>query len=280
MSDSLEISSEDSTSNHNQSDHFVRSRWSHVLALAEQLRHNTEVQKNEQLRQYAFDIPLSDDRHTSLTHAAHVKSFENALLFAKTGNFNLDNLSENFLDLKRTFNHMLELNKNDISQVALATSITKTALLMILRSIESIVEVMTKELPIHGRLLVDWYSAAQVLDLLINDSDWLVQPRKAHWAMRVCNETLTWARGVFNENYRTKSTSTSDTRKDCCSERLVAALIGSPVVPINLALTFSFAEISVKAFVNMIADGTISTSRTRRRMSHDFLFPSEHIEHQ
>ncbi|CAF5155764.1 unnamed protein product, partial [Rotaria magnacalcarata] len=48
MSDSLEISSEDSTSNHNQSDHFVRSRWSHVLALAEQLRHNTEVQKNEQ----------------------------------------------------------------------------------------------------------------------------------------------------------------------------------------------------------------------------------------
>jgi len=23
--------------------------------------------------------------------------------------------------------------------------------------------------------------------------------------MQVCNETLTWARGVFNENYRTKS---------------------------------------------------------------------------
>lgn len=225
MSESSSISNEDSTSNNHQSDHFVRSRWSHVLALAEQLRHNTEVQKNEQLRQYAFDIPSSTDRHTSSAHAAHVKSFENALLFAKTGNFNLDNLSEKFLDLKRTFNHMLGLNKNDISQVTLATSITKTALLMILRSIESIVEVMTKgtrkfptlnslishirsrqkELPIHGRLLVDWYNAAQVLDLLINDPDWLVQPRKAYWAMQVCNETLTWARGVFNENYRTHS---------------------------------------------------------------------------
>jgi len=121
---------------------------------------------------------------------------------------------------------MLELNKNDIKQVTLATSITKTALLMILRSIESIVEVSTKntrkfptlnslishirsrqtELPINSRLLVDWYNAAHVLDLLVNDPDWLVQPRKAYWAMQVCNETLTWARGVFNENYRTKST--------------------------------------------------------------------------
>jgi hypothetical protein len=205
---------------------FAVSRWSNVLALADQLRHNTEIQKNEQLRQYAFNIPSINDRQKShVAHANHVKSFENALLFAKTGNFNLDNLSEKFLDLKHTFNHMLELNKNDVKQVTLATSITKTALLMILRSIESIVEVSTKntrkfptltslisyirsrqtELPIHGRLLVDLYNAAHMLDLLVNDSDWLVQPRKAYWAMQVCNETLTWTRGVFNENYRTKS---------------------------------------------------------------------------
>ena len=54
-------------------------------------------------------------------------------------------------------------------------------------------------------MLVDWYTAAHMLDLLVNDSDWLVQPRKAHWAMQVCNETLAWTRGVFNENYRRKS---------------------------------------------------------------------------
>jgi hypothetical protein len=120
---------------------------------------------------------------------------------------------------------MLELNKNDIKQVTLATSITKTALLMILRSIESIVEVSTKntrkfptltslisyvrscqtELPVHGRLLVNWYNVVHMLDLLVNDPDWLVQPRKAYWTMQVCNETLTWARGIFNENYRTTS---------------------------------------------------------------------------
>jgi hypothetical protein len=205
---------------------FARSRWSHVLALADQLRHNTEIHKNEHLRQYAFDIPSTDDRQkSSLAHADHVKSFENALLSAKTGNFNLDNLSEKFIDLKRTFNHMLELNKNDIQQVKLATTITRTALLMILRSIECIVEVSTRstrkfptlnslishvrsrqtELPIHGRLLVEWYNVAHVLDLLMNDADWLVQPRKAHWAIQVCDETLTWARGVFNENYRSKT---------------------------------------------------------------------------
>jgi len=227
MNESSLISNKDNSLPNNQPGQFTRSRWSHVLALADQLRHNTEIQKNEQLRQYAFDIPLTNSLQKSVvTHADHVKLFENALLFAKTGNFNLDNLSEKFLDLKRTFNHMLELNKNDIQQVTLATSITKTALLMILRSIESIVEISTKntrkfptlnslishirsrqtELPIHGRLLVDWYNAADILDLLINDPDWLVQPRKAHWAMQVCNETLAWTRGVFNENYRTKST--------------------------------------------------------------------------
>ncbi|CAF0903650.1 unnamed protein product [Rotaria sordida] len=221
----MSVDENSSSSNNNKSDHFVRNRWSQVLDLAEQLRHKTEIQKNEQLLQYAFDIPPSNDRQTSLNHADNVKSFENALLFAKTGNFNLDNLSEKFLDLKRTFNHMIKLNKNDLTQITLSTSITKTALLMILRSIESIVEVMTNrtrkfptlnslisyirsrqnELPIQGKLLVEWYKVAQFLDLLINDSDWLVQPRKAYWAIKICNETLTWARGVFNENYRTKS---------------------------------------------------------------------------
>jgi len=214
-----------------QTGHFARSRWSHVLAVADQLRHNTELKKNEQLRQYAFDIPPVDNRETVViksvqAQADHVKSFQNELLFAKTGNFTLDNLNVNFLDLKRTFNRMLELNKNDVQQVTVATSITKTALLVVLRSTESIIEITTKgsrkfptlsslisyirarntELPIQGRLLIDWYKAAQVLDLLIDDPDWLVQPRKAYWAMQVCNETLTWANGIFNENYRQKST--------------------------------------------------------------------------
>lgn len=214
----------DNSAHEHRSGQFVRSRWSHVLALADQLRHNTEVHRNEQLRHYAFDIPADEQKTSSAKeHSDQIKSFENALLFAKTGNFNLDNLGEKFLDLKQTFNHMIELDKNHIQQVILATSITKTALLIILRAIESILEVITKgtrkfptlysvisfvrsreqELPINGRLLVDWYNAADVLDLLVNDPDWLVQPRKAHWAMQVCNETLAWTRGVFNENYRT-----------------------------------------------------------------------------
>lgn len=222
--------------NHSSSDKqanpFVRSRWCHVLALADQLRHDTELKKNEQLRQYAFDILPTDKREASVINsveaqADHIQSFQNELLFAKTGNFNLDKLSENFLDLKRTFNRMLELDKNDVKQVTLATSITKTALLMVLRSTESIVDIMTKgtrkfptlssiiayirssdvDLPIHGRLLVDWYKASQILDLLVNDPDWLVQPRKAHWAMQVCNETLAWSRAIFNKGHRTRSTS-------------------------------------------------------------------------
>jgi hypothetical protein len=209
--------------------HFARSRWAHALALADQLRHNTELEKDEQLRQFAFDIPSTDNRPTVViksveAQADYVKSFENELLFAKTGNFNLDKLSEKFTDLKRTFNRMLELKKDDIQQVTLATAIAKTALLMILRSTESIVEVITKgtrrfptlssliayvrsrdaDLPIDGRLLVDWYKAAQALDLLVNDPDWLVQPRKAYWSMQVCNATLTWAHAIFNETYRTK----------------------------------------------------------------------------
>jgi len=226
MTESSSTSTKDEFVTSNPSGQFARNRWAHVLALADQLRHNTEVQKDEQLRQYAFDIPSNDNQQKSiLQDPDHIKSFENALLFAKTGNFNLDTLGEKFIGLKHTFNHMLELNKHDIQQVTLATSITKTALLLILRSIESIVDVTTKgtrkfptlnslisyirsrqtELPIHGRLLVDWYNAADMLNLLVNDPDWLVQPRKAHWAMQVCNETLAWTRGVFNENYRRKS---------------------------------------------------------------------------
>ncbi|CAF0748958.1 unnamed protein product [Adineta ricciae] len=212
-----------------QSSHFARSRWSHALALADQLRHNTEIKKDEQLRQLAFNIPVADNRETSVitsvaAQADYVESFQNELLFAKTGNFTLDKLSDNFTDLKRTFNRMLELKKDDVQQVTLATSITKTALLIVLRSTESIVDIVTKGtrrfptlnsiisyirsqnvlLPCNGRLLVDWYRAAQALDLLLNDPDWLVQPRKSHWAMEVCNETLTWAHAVFNENYRSK----------------------------------------------------------------------------
>ena len=205
---------------------FARSRWSHVLALADQLRHNTEVKKNEQLRQYAFEIPSATPRQPNVAADTDtVKTFENALLFAKTGNFNLDNLSEKFVELKHTFNRMLDLNKNALEQVTLATSITKTALLMILRAVESIIDVQTKgtrkfptlyslisyirsrdnDLSISGRLLVDWYQAADTLYLLLDDPDWLVQPKKAHWAMQLCNETLAWTRGVFNENYRTTS---------------------------------------------------------------------------
>ncbi|CAF0725867.1 unnamed protein product [Adineta ricciae] len=213
-----------------QSSHFARSRWSHALALADQLRHNTEIKKDEQLRQLAFNIPAADNRETSVitsvaAQADYVESFQNELLFAKTGNFTLDKLGDSFTDLKRTFNRMLELKKDDVQQVTLATSITKTALLIVLRSTESIVDIITKGtrrfptlnsiisyirsqnvlLPCNGRLLVDWYRAAQALDLLLNDPDWLVQPRKSHWAMQVCNETLTWAHAVFNENYRSKS---------------------------------------------------------------------------
>jgi hypothetical protein len=219
------------SSTDNNINYFTRRRWSHAIALAEQLRHDTELKKSEQLRQSAFDIPPAENRATSTVEsvaaqADHVRSFQNELLFAKTGNFTLDNLNENFLDLKRTFNRMLGLKKDDIQQIALATSITKTALLMVLRSTESIVEIATKrtrqfptlnsiisfirsnhdELPINGRLLIDLYKVAQAFDLLIHDPDWLVQPRKAHWAMQVCNETLAWTCAIFNENYRTKST--------------------------------------------------------------------------
>ena len=119
------MSDSSSSPNPSHTGQFARSRWSHVLALADQLRQNTVIHKNEHLRQYAFDIPSTNDgQKSSLAHADHVKSFENALLSAKTGNFNLDNLSEKFIDLKRTFNHMLELNKNDIQTFSPSTQIT------------------------------------------------------------------------------------------------------------------------------------------------------------
>ncbi|CAF0756125.1 unnamed protein product [Rotaria sordida] len=201
-------------------------QWSHVLALGDELRQNTKAKKTEQLRQYVFDISSTDNQDSSditsvKAQIDHDNSLQNELLVAKTGNFNLDSLTENFLNLKRTFNRMLEINKDDIKQITLATSITKTALLIVLHSTESIVDMVTngtrnfptlnsliafirsrhKEFPIHGRLLVDWYKASSTLDLLLNDPDWLVQPRKAYWAMQICNETLAWARVVFNENY-------------------------------------------------------------------------------
>ena len=229
MTDAQKVSPSNTTAS-KQAGTFARSRWSHALVLADQLRQDMALKKNEQLRKYAFDLPPVDNRPTVViksveAQADNVKSFENALLCAKTGNFTLDTLSEKFLDLKRTFNRMLQLNKADIQQVTLATSITKAALLMVLRTTESIVEVVTKgtktfvtmnsliayirsfhkQLPIHGRLLVDWYTVADTLDILLNDPDWLVQPRKAYWAMQVCDETLAWARDIFNENYRAKS---------------------------------------------------------------------------
>ncbi|CAF2329551.1 unnamed protein product [Rotaria sp. Silwood2] len=222
------ISSNNGTSyeNDRHTGQFSHRRWSHALALADQLRHNTLARKNEQLRQFAFDLPSADVQESSITASVeaqtdHVNSFQNELLGAKTGNFNLDSLTEYFLNLKHTFNQMLELDKDDIQQITLATSITKTALLIVLRSTESIVDMVTKgtrcfptlnslisyirsrhkELPIHGSLLVEWYQASNVLDLLLDSPDWLVQPRKAYWAMQVCNETLAWARVVFSENY-------------------------------------------------------------------------------
>ncbi|CAF3538295.1 unnamed protein product [Rotaria socialis] len=207
--------------------HFARRRWSQALALADQLRRNTKLKRNEQLRQYAFEISSADSHESSVmasleAQTDYTNSYQIELLQAKTSTFTLDSLTKNFIRLKITFNRMLDINKNELQQITLATSITKTALLILLRSIEAIVEIITKgtrsfpnlsslisyirsyhkELPIHGALLVEWYAAAHTLDLLVGDPDWLVQPRKAYWAMQVCNETLAWARVVFNENYR------------------------------------------------------------------------------
>ncbi|CAM4772271.1 unnamed protein product [Rotaria magnacalcarata] len=217
--------------NHSTSDksasYFARRRWSQALALADQLRRNTQLKKKEQLRQYAFEISSADSQESSVMTSVeaqtdHTNSYQSELLQAKTITFTLDSLTKNYIRLKITFNQMLDINKNELQQIILATSITKTALLIVLRSIESVVETITKgtrnfpklsslisyirsydkELPIHGSLLIEWYAAAHILDLLVDDPDWLVQPRKAYWAMHVCNETLAWARVVFNEGYR------------------------------------------------------------------------------
>ena len=223
----MNAASRPSTSNDRPSDPFIRKRWFHILTLADQLRRDTESKKNEQLRNYAFDIPPADPQAAAVppsiqTQTQHVDSFQNELLLAKTGDFTLDSLSDRFVDLKRTFNRMLEMRKQDVQQLTLATSITKAALLLVMRSAECIVGIVTNrtrkfptlnslisyirscdaELPIHGQLLVDWYAAADTLDLLLNDADWLVQPRKAYWAMQVCSETLAWARAIFNEGFR------------------------------------------------------------------------------
>lgn len=223
----MNAASRPSPSNDKPSDPFIRKRWYDVLALADQVRRETESKKNEQLRKYAFDIPPVDPRAAAVlpsiqTQTQHIDSFQNELLLAKTGDFTMDSLSDKFVDLKRTFNRILEMKKQDVQQLTLATSITKAALLLVMRSTESIVGIVTKrtrkfptlnslisyirscdaELPIHGQLLVDWYAAAHTLDLLLNDVDWLVQPRKAYWAMQVCSETLAWARAIFNESCR------------------------------------------------------------------------------
>lgn len=227
MSETLRLSKNDHVNNGNPEPYFPSKRWSHAIEIADQLRQNTKTKKNEQLRQYALDIPLAGSPDMmvlgspeSLTDSMSL--FHNELLSTSTGNFSLDNLTKRFLELKQTFNRMLELDKDNVQRVVVATSITKAALLMVLRSTESIVEIVTKgtrhfptlnslisyirsrhtELPINGGLLVDWYKASHVLDLLLNDPDWLVQPSKAFWAMQVCTDTLAWARVVFNESYR------------------------------------------------------------------------------
>lgn len=208
--------------------HFARRRWSAAVALAEQLRNNTQLKRNEQLRKCAFQIPLSDGQETNIiasfdTQYERINAFQQQLLFAKRGRFPLDTLTESFVNLKRIFDRMFDISKNELQQIKLATMITKTALLIILRSTESVVSTVTKgtvnfpklssiisyvrtrhkEFPIDGRLLVDWYKAAQILDLLIDDPDWLVQPRKTYWAMHTCNETLAWSCVVFSEKYCT-----------------------------------------------------------------------------
>jgi len=143
--------------------------------------------------------------------------------FQKTGNLNLDNLSDNFNELKRTYQRLLEIKQENFQTIIMATSITKTALLIVVKAIESIANTCTKgprvypsfnsviafvrarrDLAIQSRLLCDWYKGAVVLDLLLNDPDYLVKSRKAYWAMELCTESLMWARGVFNESFRTK----------------------------------------------------------------------------
>lgn len=215
----------DRLTNEKRSDGFIRNRWFHALSLADQLRKKTEANKNDQLKRFAFHIPPLDSKTKLLIKSVKnqsdlVDSFQKELLFTGGEKFELCDLSEKFFDLQRSFNRMLELETSDVEQLKLSTSITRTALLIVLRSIETTVEIFTKgnrlfpslssligyvrsrevELPIHGQLLLSWYEAAKTLDLLVNDVDWFVSPRKAHWAMEVCHDTLAWCRAVFHQS--------------------------------------------------------------------------------
>ena len=210
---------------------FAFYRHSHGLTIADQLRHNTQHKKDERLRQYALDTLSSDNEELTAiesieAQANRIHSLQRQLLYAKGHACNLNNLTESFLVLKRTLDRMVEMDKDDIQRIIIATLLTETALLIVLRSIESIVRMVIggarnfptlnslisyirschTKFPVHGQLLVEWHKAAQVLDLLIDDPDWLVQPGKAHWAIHLCNETLSWTRIVFNEDYHKAST--------------------------------------------------------------------------
>ncbi|CAF0922956.1 unnamed protein product [Rotaria sordida] len=118
------------------------------------------------------------------------------------GTLSLREIRNEFDDLyipNEQFNDVIQLDlieclnskKDDVQQIQLRIAITKTALFIVLRVMESIVEITTKgtrkfpslnsiisyilsshtELPIHDQILVDWYNAAHVLDLLFNYSD-------------------------------------------------------------------------------------------------------------
>ncbi|CAF0726791.1 unnamed protein product [Didymodactylos carnosus] len=207
---------------------FARHGWHKVIAAIDEMRRLTECTKNQQRRHYALDTrttPSSDMSTTLLSSqqrsAKKVESVHDELLFAKTGNFNLDQLSDDFSEMKKTFQDISNIKQENIQSVILATNLTKTALLIVFRSIESIAQVVTRgntrmasfqtaiailrakrEISLPGKLLCEWYRAAQTLDLLLNDPDWLCKRKKAKWAIEVCTETLIWSKGVFNENFK------------------------------------------------------------------------------
>lgn len=209
---------------------FVRTRWFHALAQAEQMRRNTEASKVEQLKKYAFKLPQADLKpklwaNSIESQTKHVDSSHQDILNAAVDTFTLDDLAEKFLELKQIFNEILEIRSHDGEQLMLSTAIARTALLIVFRSTELIVHYISKgtrrfpslnslisfvrsrqcDLPIHGRLLLEWYAAAQALDILANDADWLVHPRKAHWAIGICHDTLTWARAIAHQNFTSRS---------------------------------------------------------------------------
>ncbi|CAF0755182.1 unnamed protein product [Didymodactylos carnosus] len=216
----------DNSSTHINSNGFSRGGWHKAIAAIDEMRRRTEHTKNQHDQQYALDTPppssLSEESSPSqqLAKNAQVKVFQDELLFAKTGNLNLDKLSDDFAEMKRTFQEMSANKQETIQSVTLTTNITKTALLIIFRSIESIALIVTKgnrkmtnfqtviatlrskqDLPLPGKLLCEWYQAANILELLLNDPDWLCKRRKAKWSIEVCTETLIWSKGVLNENF-------------------------------------------------------------------------------